>query len=765
MTTDRLHLRPKHRRILEELLQKHLPEVEVWAYGSRITGRSHDGSDLDLVLRGPELRKIPIENLTEFEEALRESPIPFLVEARDWARLPERFHREIERDYVMLCEKTLNVFSRSAWATATIDDISEKVAMGPFGSSIKVSTFVPEGIPIISGQHLHGIRVDDSPGFNFISHEHAQRLSNANVQPGDVIFTHAGNIGQVAYIPAQSKFDRYIISQRQFYMRCNRSKVIPEFVALYFKSPEGQHQLLANTAQVGVPSIAQPVTYLRTIEIPLPPLPEQRAIAHILGTLDDKIELNRRMNETLEEMARALFKSWFIDFDPVRAKMTLKCHRTNNSPLEGERARSARGGSGTTTKPPTPWHNIQRAYSPKTLQRAKNLRQNQTDAEGLLWHYLRGKQLGGHKFRRQQPIGPYIADFACMPSKLLIELDGGGHAEQQSYDERRDAYLRERGYRVLRVWNNDVFENCTGVLERIYLELVGLEDAGFSEGGTASAQQPAAAASPHGRYAPTPPQGGSNWSVERARAYLEHLGDDIADLFPNRMVDSELGEIPEGWAARKLSETIDLNPKRPLQNAKLAPYLDMANMPANGHVPDVVRERPYGSGMRFTNGDTLMARITPCLENGKTAYVDFLKDGETGWGSTEYIVLKPIPPLPDEFAYYLARSAGFREFAIQNMTGTSGRQRVPAKALSEFLLPLPSNSIVVEFGRIVRSILSRVSEATQESSTLAALRDALLVKLISGEFHAYESGTQTNLSDDKLQTLVTTEYFSVVQIE
>ena len=82
---------------------------------------------------------------------------------------------------------------------------------------------------------------------------------------------------------------------------------------MYFKSPEGQHKLLANTSQVGVPSIAQPVTYLRTIEIPLPPLPEQRAIAHVLGTLDDKIELNRRMNETLEAMARAIFQDWFVE--------------------------------------------------------------------------------------------------------------------------------------------------------------------------------------------------------------------------------------------------------------------------------------------------------------------------------------------------------------------------------------------------------------------------------------------------------------------
>ena len=211
--------------------------------------------------------------------------------------------------------------SVSEWPTVAIEDLSEKVAMGPFGSSIKVSTFVPKGVPVINGQHLHGIRVDDSAGFNFISREHARRLANANVQRGDVVLTHRGTIGQVSYVPVDSQFDRYVVSQSQFYIRCDRSRAIPEFVALYFTSREGQHQLLANTSQVGVPSIAQPVTYLRTLGIPLPPLPEQQAIAQILGTLEDKIELNRRMNETLEAMARALFKSWFVDFDPVRAKM------------------------------------------------------------------------------------------------------------------------------------------------------------------------------------------------------------------------------------------------------------------------------------------------------------------------------------------------------------------------------------------------------------------------------------------------------------
>ena len=218
------------------------------------------------------------------------------------------------------------------WITARIEEVAERVAMGPFGSSIKVETFVQEGVPVISGQHLHGSRVDDRPGFNFITLEHAEKLRNANVQRGDVIFTHAGNIGQVAYIPSTSAFPRYVISQRQFYLRPDQNKVLPEFLVAYFRSPEGQHKLLANTSQVGVPSIAQPVTYLRSLEIPVPPLPEQRAIAHILGTLDDKIELLRRQNETLEAMARTLFKAWFVDFEPVRAKMEGRWQRDQSLP-------------------------------------------------------------------------------------------------------------------------------------------------------------------------------------------------------------------------------------------------------------------------------------------------------------------------------------------------------------------------------------------------------------------------------------------------
>ena len=198
------------------------------------------------------------------------------------------------------------------WREVTIEELAEKIAMGPFGSDIKVETFKPCGVPIISGKHLHETRMRDK-GFNFISEEHADKLSNANVFRGDVIFTHAGNIGQVSFIPENSKYERYVISQRQFYLRCNSNVLDYEFIAYYFKSPYGQYQLLANANQTGVPSLAQPVSYLKSIKVLLPPLTEQKAIAEVLSSLDDKIDLLTRQNKTLEDLAQAYFRKWFIE--------------------------------------------------------------------------------------------------------------------------------------------------------------------------------------------------------------------------------------------------------------------------------------------------------------------------------------------------------------------------------------------------------------------------------------------------------------------
>ena len=185
-----------------------------------------------------------------------------------------------------------------------------------------------------------------------------------------------------------------------------------------------------------------------------------------------------------------------------------------------------------------------------------------------------------------------------------------------------------------------------------------------------------------------------------------------------------------------------MNPRPLLKRGETAAYLNMANMPTSGHRAIAIRERPFGSGSRFSNGDTLLARITPSLENGKTAFVDFLRDGETGWGSTEYIVLRPKPPLPPEFGYYLSRDERFRSHVIQNMTGTSGRQRAPATCLDYYSIAIPPPRLAEIFGILARSIMARVRSCDEEARALAELRDTLLPKLISGELRVDGAGVQ-----------------------
>ena len=198
-----------------------------------------------------------------------------------------------------------HLLQEAEWPTATILDVAKKVAMGPFGSNIKVSTFVPEGVPIISGNHLRGYFLEE-PVFNYITEEHAERLKNSIVFPHDLIFTHAGNIGQVAMIPDECKYERYVLSQRQFYLRCDETKVVPEFLLLFFHSASGQHELLSYANQTGVPSIAQPASNLKKIPFKCPPMQEQLKWQEQVHPLLSRYLNNRLENERLSSLRDTL---------------------------------------------------------------------------------------------------------------------------------------------------------------------------------------------------------------------------------------------------------------------------------------------------------------------------------------------------------------------------------------------------------------------------------------------------------------------------
>ena len=197
------------------------------------------------------------------------------------------------------------------WKEYVLSELIDEISMGPFGSNIKVECFTDSGVPVLNGSNLVGLKLNEDK-FNYVTEEKAASLGKANAYRNDIVITHRGTLGQIVYIPQNSKYDHYVISQSQFRIRCNQ-KVLPEYLVYYFHTRIGQHQLLSNASQVGVPALARPTTTFQKLRVVLPPLPTQQKIATILSSLDDKIELNNKINTNLEQQAGALFKNWFVD--------------------------------------------------------------------------------------------------------------------------------------------------------------------------------------------------------------------------------------------------------------------------------------------------------------------------------------------------------------------------------------------------------------------------------------------------------------------
>ena len=175
-----------------------------------------------------------------------------------------------------------------------------------------------------------------------------------------------------------------------------------------------------------------------------------------------------------------------------------------------------------------------------------------------------------------------------------------------------------------------------------------------------------------------------------------------------------------------LTQRVAINPTRKLSKGQITKYVAMDNLKTWERRVTGVIEREFKGGSKFRNGDTLLARITPCLENGKTAYVDFLDDGEVAHGSTEFIVLSGKDGVSDNlFVYYLSRSPEFRSFAIQSMEGTSGRQRVPTTALDKFEFQFPPLKDQREIALILGSLDDKIELNREMNETLEAMVRAL----------------------------------------
>ena len=182
-----------------------------------------------------------------------------------------------------------------------------------------------------------------------------------------------------------------------------------------------------------------------------------------------------------------------------------------------------------------------------------------------------------------------------------------------------------------------------------------------------------------------------------------------------------------------LSDYADINPTRTLHQGVVARYIEMANLPTRGSFPSDWSYKSYGGGCKFANGDTIMARITPCLENGKTAYIDFLEEQEVAFGSTEYIAISAKSGYCPALFYFLARNKEFVDYAVGHMNGSSGRQRVSGADIANFPMPHISIEVSKEFAKFAMPIMDVIRNNSMENRQLTTLRDTLLPKLMNGE--------------------------------
>lgn len=300
-----IDVNPNHLETVKRILAEHVPECEVRAFGSRVDWTAKDYSDLDLVVVCDDA--LDPDVLRRLRETFEESDLPFRVDVLDWQTISAAFQKVIEKKYQVLHNGKRKLGVGSEWRETTLDQLGRIVT----GKTPPASREYFRGdIPFVTPTDFDGRRIIATTG-RYLTHEGADSVRGARVQPGAVMVSCIGSdMGKAAVA------GRECVTNQQINSIIVSSGDDPLFV--YYNLSSRKTEI--HTAASGS---AQPIlnkSAFGRFNITLPPPEVQRTVSRILGTLDDKIELNRWMNETLEATARALFKSWFVDFDPVRAK-------------------------------------------------------------------------------------------------------------------------------------------------------------------------------------------------------------------------------------------------------------------------------------------------------------------------------------------------------------------------------------------------------------------------------------------------------------
>lgn len=320
-----LDVRPDHLKVVLNILRTYVPNAEVFAFGSRAKWTAKDSSDLDLCVRAG--RPLGFGLMGDLLDAFSESSLPYKVDVVDWESTSPAFRKIIEADKVPVYsdeeEQASGVMATEYGQLSALlnrsklEDLCEKggVQTGPFGSQLHKEDYVDDGIPIITVEHL---------GENRLIHENLPRVSGADYQrlskyrlnQGDIVFSRVGSVDRRALVQAQE--DGWLFSGRCLRVRPDPKKIDSTWLSYFFGMPSFKEYIRGIAVGATMPSLNTKI--LSDVPIYFPPLDKQKEIGEILVALDDKIALLRETNITLEAIAQALFKSWFVDFDPVRAK-------------------------------------------------------------------------------------------------------------------------------------------------------------------------------------------------------------------------------------------------------------------------------------------------------------------------------------------------------------------------------------------------------------------------------------------------------------
>lgn len=298
--TKPIDLRPDHAAIVQEVLARHLPAgVSVRVFGSRAKWTAKTFSDLDLAVKGKE--KLPYKVMVELADAFEESDLPFRVDVVDWHAVTPSFQAVIDRDGVAL-----------GWQIAPLEDCLESLIDYRGKSPTKSAT----GIPVLSAKVVKTTGLIRPIEQTIAPEYYPKWMTRGLPKPGDVVMTTEAPMGEVIQLDAETA--RYALGQRIVCMRGKRGHLDNTFLRYLLTSPKQQDILASYATGTTVLGISQKA--LRSMPISFPAIEEQERIGALLSALDDKIELNRRMNETLEGMAQAIFRDWFVDFGPTRRK-------------------------------------------------------------------------------------------------------------------------------------------------------------------------------------------------------------------------------------------------------------------------------------------------------------------------------------------------------------------------------------------------------------------------------------------------------------